>query len=363
MDNIEMIIEAIRKGINPVTGEIFDVSILSEDPIISKEIIKLALTTQNSLTHKKQDSINALNRNAEDIFQELKEWRLVVACESGLPAYYVFSDKELWNIAKGDVIEKVDLMLIKGISYVKYSNYGDEIFEILEPHINEHAEIVAPNEDESKQKEEKKQPQKRTRHHKPLPVFTETELKHFPYAFESSIYISDIIRELNTMRNENKERAIKYKDISAWLNEEGYITETKNESGKTERYVTEKGAEAGFWNDIREGINGEYNVVLCRYGAQKLIVTNYHKIIGAESVQEDSVPDTIEKKIIFVQKDASQKEEKVTCKKCMLYKNETCFGEKEICEDFRNSVDISDEEISNWPKEMSGPYGTLHKYR
>lgn len=101
MDNIEMIIEAIRKGINPVTGEIFDVSILSEDPIISKEIIKLALTTQNSLTHKKQDSINALNRNAEDIFQELKEWRLGVACESGLPAYYVLRQRTMEYCKRG----------------------------------------------------------------------------------------------------------------------------------------------------------------------------------------------------------------------------------------------------------------------
>ena len=39
MNNIKTIIEAIRKGYNPMTGEMFDTSILSEDPQICKEIL------------------------------------------------------------------------------------------------------------------------------------------------------------------------------------------------------------------------------------------------------------------------------------------------------------------------------------
>lgn len=50
----------------------------------------------------------------------------------------------------------------------------------------------------------------------------------------------------------------------------------------------------------------------------------------------------------------------VTCKKCMLYKNDTCFGGKSICSFFKNSPEISAAEMELWPKEMSGPYGTLH---
>ena len=49
-----------------------------------------------------------------------------------------------------------------------------------------------------------------------------------------------------------------------------------------------------------------------------------------------------------------------TCKKCMLYKNDTCFGAKKICSFFKNSPDISEYELNLWPKEMSGPYGTLY---
>ena len=48
------------------------------------------------------------------------------------------------------------------------------------------------------------------------------------------------------------------------------------------------------------------------------------------------------------------------CKKCMVYKQNTCIGEKELCEFFKSSPEITQEEIDNWPKEMGGPYGTLH---
>ena len=56
-----------------------------------------------------------------------------------------------------------------------------------------------------------------------------------------------------------------------------------------------------------------------------------------------------------------QEEPKPSCKKCMFYKNDICFGAKSICEDFKNCPEIPAYEMELWPKEMSGPYGTLHK--
>ena len=47
-----------------------------------------------------------------------------------------------------------------------------------------------------------------------------------------------------------------------------------------------------------------------------------------------------------------------SCINCMLYKNETCFGKKEICEDFRPSPKLSTEEIERWPK-----YGDATRFK
>lgn len=135
MDEIKDILRAIRSGCNPITGEIFDTKILSEDPTISREILKLALQTQGNIRMKKLPSVNALGRDADAIFKELRAWRLDVAHIINLPAYYVFSDKDLWEIAKGDVVEIDDLLFIKGINHKKYELYAADIFEILKPYI------------------------------------------------------------------------------------------------------------------------------------------------------------------------------------------------------------------------------------
>ena len=41
------------------------------------------------------------------------------------------------------------------------------------------------------------------------------------------------------------------------------------------------------------------------------------------------------------------------CENCMEYKSERCSGASEICDDYRPSPEISEEEKSRWPKEGS----------
>ena len=40
-----------------------------------------------------------------------------------------------------------------------------------------------------------------------------------------------------------------------------------------------------------------------------------------------------------------------SCANCMEYKNGNCFGLSEICNDFRYSPKLSNEELSMWPKD------------
>ena len=364
MNDIKTIIEAIRRGYNPVTGELFNTNILSDDPMICKEIIKLALTTQDGLTYRKQESQNALNRNVDLILEELRRWRLDAATQLGLPAYYVFTDKELFEIAAGDVVEKADLLLIKGISHKKFEAYGEDIFSILRPFIAE--EIILANSDTegiiseenisisnyTEQKNTNKTQSKGNKHYKSLYIPTKEQINGFPYNIDGTMYISDITKYFNSIRNSKINRAFKYSDISDWLISEGYISETINEIGKKQYIATAKGISNGIKNEEKSGREGKYNVLLCTYDAQKMIVRNLDVIAGYTSIDKRQNEELIE---------TDDTNTDITCKKCMLYRNETCFGGKEICEDFRHAVDISEDEIAMWPKEMTGPYGTLHK--
>ena len=134
-ENILKILKAISSGIDPLTGECFDRSVLSSDHDISHAIRLLAMTTQKQSRLKKTNSKNLLNRPAEKIFNDLREWRIEQAIGSHLPAYYIFSDKELWAIANGDVCKKEDLLAVKGISYIRYDRYSDDIMAILYKHM------------------------------------------------------------------------------------------------------------------------------------------------------------------------------------------------------------------------------------
>lgn len=117
----------LLSGVDPETGEVVDLS----DPNISKAILELALLTQDGLSYKKDGGENLLQYPSEKLFNELKTWRLEEAYIQGLPAYYIFSDRELREIANGDIERKEDLILVKGINRIKYDNYGEAIYNII----------------------------------------------------------------------------------------------------------------------------------------------------------------------------------------------------------------------------------------
>lgn len=125
-------INLIADGVNPFTGELFDKVALTENLELSLAITRLAIRTQPHLKiDKKLWSWPASNPCAYDIFNLLKEWRLEQARIVGLPAYMVFSDMELRNISEATIMQKEDLLLVKGIASAKYEVYGDELYELI----------------------------------------------------------------------------------------------------------------------------------------------------------------------------------------------------------------------------------------
>ena len=135
MHDVSGIVELLRSiinGVDPSTGEIFNPRELYDRP----ELHRVAkLLSDISAGHKKPESSNRLNRPSAEIFTILKEWRLEQASIQALPAYMIFTDKELWSIAEGDVCVKEDLLLVNGISDKRYEAYGDDLFEIIKPFI------------------------------------------------------------------------------------------------------------------------------------------------------------------------------------------------------------------------------------
>ncbi|UVW28427.1 DNA helicase RecQ [Massilia sp. H6] len=72
-----------------------------------------------------------LSRSEQAIFERLRSWRMGTAREHGVPAYVVFQDATLREIAKGKPASLDALRGVSGVGEKKLVSYGDEIVAII----------------------------------------------------------------------------------------------------------------------------------------------------------------------------------------------------------------------------------------
>lgn len=128
-------ISLIAQGVDPSTGELFDISILNSDPEIRK-----AIRVLNSASRRKPEPQNSIPiRNSEieisEISELLRALRRDLAAAAALPPYCIFTDKTLDQLAALHITSKPQLLSVYGIGQRRYEDYGDAIFSILQPFI------------------------------------------------------------------------------------------------------------------------------------------------------------------------------------------------------------------------------------
>jgi ATP-dependent DNA helicase RecQ len=68
---------------------------------------------------------------AEALFERLRAWRAAVAKEQGMPAYVIFHDATLRQIAASPPSTVDELGLVNGVGETKLARYGQQILEVL----------------------------------------------------------------------------------------------------------------------------------------------------------------------------------------------------------------------------------------
>jgi ATP-dependent DNA helicase RecQ len=68
---------------------------------------------------------------AEPVFEKLRAWRAGVAKEQGMPAYVIFHDATLRQIAASPPSTLAELAAINGVGETKLARYGQQILEVL----------------------------------------------------------------------------------------------------------------------------------------------------------------------------------------------------------------------------------------
>ncbi|MDW3217002.1 MAG: ATP-dependent DNA helicase UvrD2 [Acidimicrobiales bacterium] len=94
-------------------------------------------------TERKSRDVPEVGSLAEASLREsLKAWRSETAKATGMPAYVVFNDATLYDLARLRPIDDDELLAVPGIGPVKIEKYGEEILAIIE-------DALAPEDDES----------------------------------------------------------------------------------------------------------------------------------------------------------------------------------------------------------------------
>ena len=97
-----------------------------------KDLLKAKLSKEEALT------ADEINKNFDkDLFNRLKEIRLNIAQQKGMPPYIVFHDSSLKEMATYLPQNQDEFLNIKGAGHKKYENYGKDFIGLINDYILE----------------------------------------------------------------------------------------------------------------------------------------------------------------------------------------------------------------------------------
>jgi ATP-dependent DNA helicase RecQ len=87
--------------------------------------------TKSSRSAKTTAAVAELSAEAKPIFERLRAWRAATAKEQGVPAYVIFHDATLRQIATDSPTTLAELGSVSGVGENKLAKYGQQILDTL----------------------------------------------------------------------------------------------------------------------------------------------------------------------------------------------------------------------------------------
>ncbi len=124
---------------------------------------------------------------------------------------------------------------------------------------------------------------------------TEEELTNFNYS-HTPLYLSEIVRRINTLTNTSNMKKLSYNDVMNYLIDEGYMEYAIQDDGKRCKQPTANGREIGIWQETKESKYGKSSYIAITYdsNAQEFIIINMPSILARLS--ENTQPQEEDKK-------------------------------------------------------------------
>ena len=233
-------------------------------------------------------STDSLTKAGYELFETLRQLRLTIAREEGMPPYIVFSDKTLIDMSVKAPRDRSSMLGVSGVGEAKYEKYGERFIEAITTFIDENPDSVTSIKDDDDAADVRvKSARKRKSRKGPFYLNPEDEEK-FEYC---DLYLlGEIKDELNRITSGNNVKHIFGTDIYRFLTEKGYVEE-RNIDGRFVQVPTETGQTKGIIAvEQTSKIGTVYTVLKYPPEVQKEIVEHYIEIrdqVATEDEEED----------------------------------------------------------------------------
>ena len=72
-----------------------------------------------------------LDSRSQELFEQLRKLRSVIAGEENVPPYIIFSDKTLVDMCVTIPLNKEEMLRVKGVGENKFSRFGERFLQII----------------------------------------------------------------------------------------------------------------------------------------------------------------------------------------------------------------------------------------
>jgi ATP-dependent DNA helicase RecQ len=224
----------------------------------------------NSKTSKVRHKSELLTSKGLDLFDHLRQLRARLAKEERMPPYIIFSDKTLTDMCRRLPSDRKEMLMVLGVGENKFDKYGQQFIEAIAEFTGGKKEGISYKQELDEGKATRNIQAKNGK----TDFYLTDEMKQ-SFTPAGTIIISQIVEQLNELRDEQQMKRLAATHLTARLKEKGYLEERYNASlGRNVMTVTENGLNIGISTSKRISEKGnEYEVLMYNEEAQKYLLS------------------------------------------------------------------------------------------
>lgn len=240
----------------------------------TRVLVKCSKETEEELPvgrKKKPRTSELLTSSGMRLFDELRELRLVIAREEGMPPYIIFSDKTLVDMCVKAPATKEEMLTVNGVGDNKLERFGERFLTKISEFIGEDKNSLSfdtelePNKDSLKSSTGKKSQRK--------VEFQMTSELAKKVEYQENATLGELVAKINDLRDETVMKRLTAVSIMDWLTREGYLEIISQGEKNDIRKVLEPGIELGIHIENKVSERGtSYQVMWVTENAQRFIV-------------------------------------------------------------------------------------------